>query len=71
MALSNDNTWHAAPGDSDGAVLGRNTTSKIGFYGATSVVKPTVTGAKTGTAALTSLIAALVAQGLIIDTTTA
>ncbi len=69
MPLSNDYTFHAAPGDSDGAVLGRNTTSKISFYGATSVVKPTVTGAKGANAALTSLIAALVAQGLIIDTT--
>lgn len=33
------------------------------------VAKPTVTGAKGGNAALTSLIAALVALGLITDTT--
>ncbi len=42
----------------------------LGFYATPGVVKPTVTGAKGGNAALTSLIAALLGQGLIADTTT-
>jgi hypothetical protein len=46
------------------------TAAKIGFLGATPVVRPTVTGAKGGNAALTSFIAAAVALGLITDTTT-
>lgn len=42
-----------------------------GFNGAAPVAKPTVTGAKGGNAALTSLMAALSAYGLVNDTTTA
>ncbi|MGI8690383.1 MAG: glycosyl hydrolase family 28-related protein [Thermomicrobiales bacterium] len=42
----------------------------IGFYGAAAITKPTVTGSKGANAALTSLIAQLVALGLITDTTT-
>lgn len=45
-------------------------TTNVGFYGANPVAKPTVTGAKGGNAALTSLIAALVSMGQITDTTT-
>lgn len=41
-----------------------------GFNGTAPITKPTVTGAKGGNAALTSLIAALVAYGLITDSTT-
>lgn len=44
--------------------------AKIGFYAAAPVIKQTVTGAKTGNAALTSLITALAASGLIVDSTT-
>lgn len=53
----------------DGALNHDGTT--IGFYGATPVTKPTVTGAKGGNAALASLLTALVNLGLITDTTTA
>ncbi len=69
MPLSTTYEYSSGPNTIDGELLGRNTTSKAGFYGAVPVVKPTVTGAKGGNAALTSLIAALVAQGLITDTT--
>jgi len=56
--------------NSSGTVLGQSSTDKIGFYGvATGVVKPTVTGAKGSNAALTSLMTALVALGLVTDTT--
>ena len=43
----------------------------VGFYNTSPVAKPTVSGAKGSNAALGSLIAALVSQGLITDTTTA
>ena len=69
MPLSTDNTWHSAPNTSDGAVEGRTTASKVAFFGGTPVVKPTVTGSKGANAALTSLMTALVALGLVIDTT--
>lgn len=39
----------------------------LGFYGATAVTKPTVSGAKGGNAALTSLLTALAGMGLITD----
>lgn len=42
----------------------------IGFNGSTPVAKPTVTGAKGGNAALTSLMSALSALGLVTDSTT-
>lgn len=55
---------------SDGYVMGQSATDLIGFYGvATPVAKQTVTGAKGGNAALTSLMAALAALGLVIDAT--
>ena len=43
----------------------------VGFYNTAPVAKPTVSGAKGSNAALASLIAALVSQGLVTDTTTA
>jgi hypothetical protein len=48
----------------------RHLGSTLGFFNAAAVTKPTVTGAKGGNAALTSLIAQLVALGLITDSTT-
>jgi hypothetical protein len=45
--------------------------TKAGFFGAAAVVKPSVTGAKGGNAALASLISALATLGLITDNTTA
>lgn len=49
--------------------IGSVNTETLGFWGATPIVRPTVTGAKGGNAALTSLIAQLVAAGLITDST--
>ena len=63
-----DNNTLSFPG-TGGTRIGLDGTQKIGFYGATPVVKPTVTGAKAGNAALTSLIAQLVALGVITDST--
>jgi hypothetical protein len=42
----------------------------LGFYGASLVAKPNVTGAKGGNAALASLMSALAALGLVTDSTT-
>jgi hypothetical protein len=50
--------------------IGTNNTETIGFWGATPIARPTVTGAKAGNAALTSLITQLAAAGLITDSTT-
>ena len=46
------------------------TGGSLGFYGATPINKPTVSGARGGNAALASLLTALSNFGLIIDTTT-
>lgn len=58
-----------SPSNPDGYVLGPSSTDLISFYGATPAAKPTVTGSKGANAALTSLMAALVTLGLVIDTT--
>jgi hypothetical protein len=42
-------------------------TGNIGFYGATAIAKPTVTGSRGGNAALASLLTALANLGLITD----
>lgn len=54
----------------NGTRIGLDGTQKMGFYGATPIIRPSVTGAKGGNAALTSLIAQLVALGIITDSTT-
>ena len=43
---------------------------KIGFYSASPISKPSISGSRSGNAALTSLISALAAQGLITDSST-
>lgn len=48
---------------------GWNDIAGVGFYGGAGVAKPNVTGSKGANAALTSLLAALVSQGLITDGT--
>lgn len=50
-------------------VLG-TATAKTGFFGATPVVKPTVTGSKGANAALTSLLTALANLGILTDSST-
>jgi hypothetical protein len=44
---------------------------KLGFYAATPVTKPTITGSRGGNAALASVLTQLAALGLITDSTTA
>lgn len=62
-------------GSPDGCQLGGAATDKIGFFGATPVVKPSVTWPNTGTATTTlnetkvnRIMAALVSLGLIVTT---
>lgn len=62
-------------GSPDGCQIGGASTDKIGFYGTTPVVKPSVTWPNTGTATTTlnetkvnRIMAALVALGLIVTT---
>lgn len=49
----------------------KHTGSQAGFYAATAIAKPTVSGSRSSGAALTSLLSALSSLGLITDTTTA
>ena len=54
----------------NGSTVIQSTGNNLGFFGSAAVAKPTVTGAKGGNAALTSLCAQLAALGLITDSTT-
>lgn len=57
-------------GKGTGSVIVGDATHPVGFFNATGVAKPTVAGAKGGNAALTSLLTALAALGLVSDTST-
>lgn len=57
-------------GTGTGTKWGTASNQKQAFWGAPPIVRPTVTGAKGGNAALTSLLAQLAAAGLITDSTT-
>jgi hypothetical protein len=56
-------------GTSTGSKVGSSSTQKVGFWGATPIVRPTVTGSKGGNVALTDLLAKLASAGLIVDST--
>lgn len=49
----------------------RHLSSKLGFYGASTIAKPAITGSRGGNAALASLLTQLATLGLITDSTTA
>ncbi len=57
-----DTEWAAAPGTDDGALVGRNASSKVGFFGANPAPRPTVP-ATGGT--VQQVIDALAALGLV------
>ncbi len=72
IATSYEQVTYNSP---DGAQVGKAATEKIGFYGKTPIVQPSVTWPNTGTATTTlnetkcnRLMAALVALGLIVTT---
>lgn len=65
----------AGPKITEGMTVGQSATDKIGFFGATPIVKPSVTWPNTGTATTTlnetkvnRIMAALVNLGLIVTT---
>ena len=60
MPLSTDTQPAAAQETADGTLVGRNTTSKVGFYSTTPIVRPILApGATTA-----QIVAALQALGL-------
>lgn len=63
MALSNDTAGTAVQETADGTIVGRNADSKVGFFGATPVVRGAAFDLSSGTAA--ELAAILAAYGLI------
>lgn len=60
MPINNDNVFAAAPGTDDGTLVGRNATTKVGFYGATPIARPVIPAAPTAA----QVAAVLVALGL-------
>ncbi len=60
MALSTDTQAAAAQETADGTLVGRNTTSKVGFYGTTPIPRPVVAAGATSA----QIAAALAALGL-------
>ena len=54
-----------------GVQFGASNTVKMGWFGATPIVQPSVTGSRGGNAALASLLTELALLGLIVDNTTA
>jgi len=68
--ITNPPTTFEYVGNTDDQARGNQlSNTKLGFFGTTPAAKPTVTGAKGGNAALTSLCTQLAALGLITDTT--
>jgi len=63
MAISQDTIGYAVPETSDGTCVGRNATSKVGFFGATPAVQPAALSLATVTAA--QLATALASLGII------
>lgn len=51
--------------------FGASPASRIGFYGVAGVTQPTVTGSRSGNAALAALLTSLAGTGLIVDSSTA
>jgi len=58
-------------GTSIGTKIAASSSQKLGFFGATPIVQPTVTGSRGGNIALASLLTDLVSLGLIVDGTSA
>lgn len=58
MPLATDTQAAAAQETTDGTLVGRNTTSKVGFYGTTPITRPVVASGAT-TAQIAAALAAL------------
>lgn len=62
MPITHDLTFHTAPGTTDGAVMGRDTTSKDAFFGGVPAIQPTLS---LGSATTTQIIQALASLNLV------
>lgn len=61
LAVDSQSTiFAAAPGSDEGTLVGRNSTSKVGFYGKTPVARPVIPASPTAA----DISAVLVALGL-------
>ncbi len=65
MALSTDSQAAAAQETPDGTLVGRNSTSKVGFFGTTPVTRPQVAASPTAQ----GIVDALKALGVITQAT--
>jgi hypothetical protein len=63
MPISNNNEWGAGPNTDDGTLVGIYADSKVGFFGATPVVRGAAFDLSSGTVA--ELAAILASYGLI------
>ncbi len=59
MPLSTDTQAAAAQETPDGTLVGRNTTSKVGFFATTPIVRPTITVANSGAGTAGGVLVAL------------
>ena len=64
---STPSKWGAAPGTDEGAVLGINADSKVGFYGTAPIGIQTLSSASSGGSTVAQVVQALAALGLVID----
>lgn len=51
--------FSAAPGSADGTLVGRNTTTPVGFFGTVPIVQPTLTAAASGAGTAGGVLVAL------------
>lgn len=59
MALDNTTEWSSGPGTSDGLLVGRNDTSKVGFCGAVPIVRGVLPAAAIDLATAITLVNAI------------
>lgn len=60
LAIETQNSlFAAAPGTSDGAVLGKDNTEKVGFFGTTPIAQPTIAVANSGAGTAGAVLVAL------------
>lgn len=57
--FADNSEWAAAPGTEDGALVGRNSTSKVGFFGGVPINQPTIPATGATVQQVVDLLAAL------------
>lgn len=51
--------YAAAPGSDEGTLVGRNSTTPVGFFGTTPIAQPTITAANSGAGTAGAVLVAL------------